>query len=617
MTPEEYREKYRDSVPDQPGVYRYINSDEEILYIGKAKSLRKRVSSYFNNGDLSFRIKTMIRYIARIEFTIVSTEQDAFLLENALIKQHQPRYNVDLKDDKSYPYIVIKKEDFPRIFLTRRVIRDGSTYLGPYTSVNNVRNVLSLLTSIFPVRTCTLALTDKNIEAGKFKVCLEYHIKNCLGPCQALQSKQEYDDNMAEIKNLLKSNFPSVLNYLKKRMNGFAEQMDFEHANEFKEKIEILKAWQSKSTIVSPTLHNLDVYGYTEMEGFAFISFLKISNGTIIQTRAIEVKKVLDESREEILALVIIENLSPEVAIEERGDELIVPFEIDLPIEGYKHIIPLAGDKKKLLELATRNALYAKEEKMKQQMTSEEKNPSFRIMRTLKDDLKLKELPRHIECFDNSNIQGTNPVSACVVFRDAKPSKRDYRIFNVRTVEGPDDFATMEEVIYRRYKRLTEEGQPLPQLIIVDGGKGQLSSAVESLKKLDLYGKVPIVGIAKRLEEIYYPEDPMPLYINKKSESLKLIQKMRDEAHRFGITKHRDRRSKAFTKTELVGIEGIGEKTTELLLKHFKSVKKLREGTREEITAIVGKARAEIILAYFSEPEAPVADTTATPEITE
>jgi excinuclease ABC subunit C len=617
MTPEEYREKYRDSVPDQPGVYRYINSEEEILYIGKAKSLRKRVSSYFNNGDLSFRIKTMIRYIARIEFTIVSTEQDAFLLENALIKQHQPRYNVDLKDDKSYPYIVIKKEDFPRIFLTRRVIRDGSTYLGPYTSVNNVRNVLSLLTSIFPVRTCTLALTDKNIEAGKFKVCLEYHIKNCLGPCQALQSKQEYDDNMAEIKNLLKSNFPSVLNYLKKRMNGFAEQMDFEHANEFKEKIEILKAWQSKSTIVSPTLHNLDVYGYTEMEGFAFISFLKISNGTIIQTRAIEVKKVLDESREEILALVIIENLSPEVAIEERGDELIVPFEIDLPIEGYKHIIPLAGDKKKLLELATRNALYAKEEKMKQQMTSEEKNPSFRIMRTLKDDLKLKELPRHIECFDNSNIQGTNPVSACVVFRDAKPSKRDYRIFNVKTVDGPDDFATMEEVIYRRYKRLTEEGQPLPQLIIVDGGKGQLSSAVESLKKLDLYGKVPIVGIAKRLEEIYYPEDPMPLYINKKSESLKLIQKMRDEAHRFGITKHRDRRSKAFTKTELVGIEGIGEKTTELLLKHFKSVKKLREGTREEITAIVGKARAEIILAYFSEPEAPTADTTATPEITE
>jgi excinuclease ABC subunit C len=618
MTPEEYREKYRDSLPDQPGVYRYFNSDEELLYIGKAKSLRKRVSSYFNSGDLSFRIKTMVRYIARIEFTIVSTEQDAFLLENALIKQHQPRYNVDLKDDKSYPYIVIKKEDFPRIFLTRRVIRDGSTYLGPYTSVNNVRNVLSLLTAIFPVRTCTLALTDKNIQAGKFKVCLEYHMKNCLGPCQALQSKQEYDENISEIKNLLKSNFPSVLNYLKRRMNEFAEKMDFEHANEFKEKIDILKAWQSKSTIVSPTLHNLDVYGYTEMEGFAFISFLKISNGTIIQTRAVEVKKVLDEPKEEILALAVIENLSPEVAIEERGDELILPFEIELPIEGYKHIIPLAGDKKKLLDLATRNALYAKEEKMKQQMTSEEKNPSFRIMRTLKDDLRLKELPRHIECFDNSNIQGTNPVSACVVFRDARPSKRDYRIFNVKTVVGPDDFATMEEVIYRRYKRLTEEGQELPQLIIVDGGKGQLSSAVESLKKLDLYGKVPIVGIAKRLEEIYYPEDPMPLYINKKSESLKLIQKMRDEAHRFGITSHRNRRSKAFTKTELENIEGIGQKTTELLLKHFKSVKKLREATREEIAAIVGKARAEYLWGYFNGPEADTdTGTEAPPAISE
>ena len=553
---------------------------------------------------MSFRIKSMVHQIARIEFTIVSTEQDAFLLESAFIKQYQPPYNIQLKDDKSYPYIVIKNEPFPRVFVTRRVIKDGSEYLGPYTSVNNVYNVLDMLKAIFPIRTCTLALTDKNIEAGKFKVCLEYHIKNCLGPCQSYQSKEDYDEGIREIKNVLKSNFPSVLSYLKKKMTAFAGELDFERAHEFKEKIDMLNAWQSKSTIVNPRLNNIDVYGYTETDAFAFVSFFKVSNGTIIMTRALEVKKVLDETREEILGRAIAEiSFSEEQVVEKESDfEIILPFDMELPFDCVQ-TVPQAGDKKKLLDFATRNVLYAREEKIKSMMSAEEKHPSFRIMKQLKEDLKLKELPRHIECFDNSNIMGTYPVSACVVFKEAKPSKKDYRIFNIKTVEGPNDFASMEEVIYRRYKRMLDEAQTLPQLIIVDGGKGQLSSAVESLVKLDLYGKIPIVGIAKKLEEIYFPEDSLPLHINKKSESLKLIQRMRDEAHRFGITHHRNRRSKAFTNTELEGVTGIGKKTADALLRHFKSMKKLREASTEEIIAIVGNAKAKVIREYFEAPE--------------
>jgi len=604
VTPEQYREKYHQTIPFEPGVYRYFSSSDEILYIGKAKDLRKRVSSYFSKTDMSFRIKSMVHQIARIEFTIVSTEQDAFLLESAFIKQYQPPYNIQLKDDKSYPYIVIKNEPFPRVFVTRRVIRDGSEYLGPYTSVNNVYNVLDMLKAIFPIRTCTLALTDKNIAAGKFKVCLEYHIKNCLGPCQMYQSREDYDEGIREIKNVLKSNFPSVLNYLKKKMNAFAAELDFERAQEFKEKIDMLNAWQSKSTIVNPRLNNIDVYGYTETEAFAFVSFFKVSNGTIIMTRALEVKKVLDETREEILGRAIADiSFSEEQVVEKENDfEIILPFDMELPFDCVQ-TVPQAGDKRKLLDFATRNVLYAREEKIKSMLSAEEKHPSFRIMKQLKEDLKLKELPRHIECFDNSNIMGTFPVSACVVFKEAKPSKKDYRIFNIKTVEGPNDFASMEEVIYRRYKRMLDEVQTLPQLIIVDGGKGQLSSAVESLVKLDLYGKVPIVGIAKKLEEIYFPEDSLPLHINKKSESLKLIQRMRDEAHRFGITHHRNRRSKAFTNTELEGISGIGNKTADALLKHFKSMKRLREASAEEITAIVGNAKAKVIKDYFELPE--------------
>ncbi len=606
MSPEEFREIYQQTIPFEPGVYRYFNKESEILYIGKAKDLRKRVSSYFSKTDMSFRIKTMVHQIAKIEFTIVATEQDAFLLESALIKQYQPPYNIQLKDDKSYPYIVIKKEPFPRVFVTRRVIKDGSEYLGPYTSVNSVYNVLDMLKTLFPIRTCTLALTNKNIEAGKFKVCLEYHIKNCLGPCQGFQSKEDYDESIQEIRNVLKSNFPSVLNYLKRKMNVFAENLDFERAQEFKDKIETLTVWQSKSTIVNPKLNNIDVYGYSETAQFAFVSFFKVSNGTIIMTRALEVKKLLDETREEILERAIAEISFNEEQVVEKDEafELILPFEVNLPFDCVQ-TIPLAGDKKKLLELATRNVLYAREEKIKSMMTAEEKNPSFRIMKQLKEDLKLKELPRHIECFDNSNIMGTHPVSACVVFREAKPSKKDYRIFNIKTVEGPNDFASMEEVIYRRYKRMLDEAQPLPQLIIVDGGKGQLSSAVESLKQLELYGKIPIVGIAKKLEEIYFPEDSLPLHINKKSESLKLIQRMRDEAHRFGITHHRNRRSKAFTNTELEKIQGIGKKTAEVLLRHFKSIKRLKEANEEEVIALVGAAKAKVVLAYFQASETP------------
>lgn len=595
MTYEEFK-IIQSTIPNEPGVYRYFSIEDEIIYIGKAKDLRKRVSSYFTKNDHTYRIQRMIKTIHRLEFTIVDTEQEAFLLENALIKNHQPRYNILLRDDKTYPFICIKKEPFPRVFLTRQVIKDGSEYLGPYTSILTVKAILSMLINIFPLRNCTLQLIKKNIEAGKFKVCLEYHIKNCLGPCQALQSEQEYMENIQQVRELLKSNFGIVQNFLKKRMNEFAEQMDFERANEFKEKIEILEAYRSKSIIVNPKLNNIDVYGYTETHEFAFINFLKIANGTVVRTRSYEIKKILNEEKEDILQRVVIDNsFADNIFVE----ELLFPFPISLPFDDVQITVPLAGDKKKLLDLSTKNAMYAREEKIKAGLSAEERNPSFRIMKTLKDDLKLQELPVHIECFDNSNFQGTNAVSACVVFKQAKPSKKDYRIFNVKTVEGPDDFATMQEVVYRRYKRLQDENQELPQLIIVDGGKGQLSSAVESLKQLDLYGKILIVGIAKRLEEIYFPEDSVPLYINKKSESLKLIQRMRDEAHRFGITHHRAKRSKNTLVSELTDINGIGEKTFELLLKKYRSVKKIKEVAEADLAEIIGPAKAALLVQHF------------------
>ncbi|MFN8276194.1 MAG: excinuclease ABC subunit UvrC [Chitinophagales bacterium] len=593
MTYEQFVAQYRDTIPNQPGVYRYFNSDNEIIYIGKAKDLRKRVSSYFTKNDHTNRIRMMIHAIQRLEFTIVETEQDALLLENSLIKEHQPRYNVSLRDDKTYPYIVIKKERFPRVFLTRQYIRDGSEYLGPYTSVQQVRTILQMLISLFPIRNCTLALTQKNIEAGKFKVCLEYHLKNCLGPCESRQSEEEYNEHIANIREVLKSNFPAVVNYLTRKMNAFAAELQFEKANEWKEKIETLERYQSKSTIVNPRLTEVDVYGYAETETQAFINFMRIANGTVVQVRSMEMKRVLQESKEELLAIAISDFSLQQDA---KPKELLLPFDIDMELEGMTVTIPQLGDKKKLVELATKNSLYAKHERVQQSLTAEEKKPSFRIMRTLKDDLKLRDLPRHIECFDNSNFQGTNAVSAIVVFRDAKPSKKDYRFFNVKTVEGPDDFATMEEAVYRRYRRMLEEGEPLPNLIIIDGGKGQLSAAVSSLQKLNIYGQVPVIGIAKRLEEIYFPGDTIPIYINKKSESLKLIQQLRDEAHRFGITAHRNKRSKNFVTSELTQIKGIGEKTMETLLQHFKSIRKLKAASEEDIAAIIGTAKAVLVV---------------------
>jgi excinuclease ABC subunit C len=593
MTSEEFK-PFRETIPNLPGIYKYLNEAGDIIYIGKAKDLKKRVSSYFfTKNDHSYKTKRLVHQIRNIEFVIVDTEQDAFLLENSLIKKYQPRYNIMLKDDKTYPFICIKKEPFPRVFFTRKVIRDGSEYLGPYTSVFNARIVLDLMKNIFPLRTCTLNLTRPNIEAGKFKVCLEYHIKNCLGPCQALQTEQEYNENIQQIRDILKSNFGSVKNFLKGKMNEYAANMEFEKAEEFRQKLELLTDYESRSTIVNPKLTDIDVYGYTETDTAAFINYLKIVNGTVVKTRALEIKRVLEETKEEILQRAVSEHSITE---EQPPMEILLPFELELPFEKVKVSVPQIGDKKKLLDLATKNALYIRQERINQTLSPEEKKPSFRVMKTLKEDLRLKELPRHIECFDNSNIQGTNPVSACVVFKEAKPSKKDYRIFNVKTVEGPNDFATMEEVIYRRYKRMLDEAQPLPQLIIVDGGKGQLSSAVESLKKLELYGKVPIVGIAKRLEEIYFPEDSLPLYINKKSESLKLIQHMRDEAHRFGITHHRQRRSKNALTSELTAIKGIGEKTFELLLKKYKSVKKLKEVSFDELKELLGEKKATVLV---------------------
>ncbi len=600
MTYEEFK-PLRDTIPNLPGIYKYMNANGDIIYIGKAKDLKKRVSSYFTSNDHTHRIKRMIHFIHTIEFVIVDTEQDAFLLENSLIKKYLPRYNVMLRDDKSYPFICIKKEPFPRVFFTRNIIKDGSQYLGPYTSVYNARIVLDLLKEIFPLRTCNLSLTQKNIDAGKFKVCLEYHIKNCMGPCQSLQTESDYDEQIQQIRDILKSNFGSVKKYLERKMGDYAADLQFEKAEEFRQKLEILSGYENKSTIVNPRLTDIDVYGYTENETAAFVNYLKIVNGTVVKTRALELKRVLEETREELLQRTITEQSFSNA--EQPAAEILIPFEVEFPFQSVRLTVPQLGDKKRLVDLALKNALYQKQERVKQTLSPEEKKPAFRIMKTLKEDLKLKDLPRHIECFDNSNIQGTNPVSACVVFKEAKPSKKDYRHFNIRTVDGPNDFASMHEVISRRYKRLLEESKELPQLIIVDGGKGQLSSAVEALKELNVYGQVAIVGIAKRLEEIYFPEDSLPLFINKKSESLKLIQKMRDEAHRYGITHHRQRRSNNSLKSELLGVKGIGDKTFELLLKKYKSVKKLKEVPFSDLVEVVGEKKAKILTQYFSSGE--------------
>ncbi len=585
------------SLPDNPGVYQYYDAEGKIIYVGKAKNLKKRVSSYFNK-DQSENGKTqiLVKKIVDIKFIIVQTELDALLLENNLIKKYQPRYNVLLKDDKTYPWICIKNERFPRVFTTRNIIKDGSVYFGPYASVKVMHTVLDLVKQLFKLRNCNLNLTDQNIRAKKFKVCLEYHIGNCKAPCVANENEEEYNQTISSIKEIVKGNISTVSKHLKTLLQEHIEKLEFEKAHIIKEKIDALEKFQTKSTVVSPTITNVDVFSISSDEKTAYVNFLKVVNGSIIQGHTIELKKKLDESNQELLALSIVE-------LRERfcsdAKEVIVPFEIETEFPGIDFIIPQRGDKKHLLELSERNVNYYKREKIKQESLIDPERHTKRILEQMKKDLRLTEEPRHIECFDNSNFQGTYPVAAMTVFKDCKPSKKDYRHFNIKTVEGPDDFASMEEVVFRRYERVLKENQSIPQLIVIDGGKGQLSAALESLDKLGLRGKVAIIGIAKKLEEIYFPNDSIPLYLDKRSESLKIIQQIRDEAHRFGITHHRSKRDKGTLKTELTEINGISDTTAQKLLSHFKSVKKVKEATEKELIEIIGKAKAKTIINFY------------------
>ena len=588
------------NIPHKPGIYQFWDKEKELIYIGKAKDLRNRVTSYFMNKDAHVNAKTrvLVSKINDITFTIVDTEVDAWLLENSLIKKHQPRYNVLLKDDKTYPWIIIKNENYPRIFWTRRIIRDGSKYLGPYASVSMMHNILGLIKETYPLRTCNLALTRQNIEKGKFKVCLEYQLGNCKGPCQDYQTEQDYDHNIGEITDILNGKIGAVLRGLRSDMEEAISSMNYEQAHKLKRKFELLENYQSKSTVVNSSITDIDVFSIASEEKYAFVNFLKIMNGTIIQTQTIELKKRLDESDEELLTLAISEFRS---RYSSHSKEIIVPFKIDVDDSStIKFTVPKLGEKRKLLDLSQKNVMFFKKEKIDQY---ERLNPEIRTERLLTQmmkDLRMNQLPRHIECFDNSNFQGKYPVSAIVVFKDAKPSKKDYRHFNVKTVEGPDDFATMEEAVHRRYRRMLDEGTELPQLIIIDGGKGQLSSALKSLKLLGIDKQVTVIGIAKRLEELYYPGDQYPLYLDKRSETLKVIQQLRDEAHRFGITFHRKKRDAGTLVTELDLIDGIGKTTSGKLLKYFKSVKKVREATEEELKEIVNTKQAKAILEYIA-----------------
>lgn len=584
-----------DTLPDNPGVYQYYDKDGKILYVGKAKNLKKRVSSYFHKNHEYGKTRVLVKKIAEIRHIVVPTETDALLLENNLIKKYQPRYNVMLKDDKSYPWLCIKNERFPRVFSTRNVVKDGSEYFGPYTSMKTVRTLLELIKGLYPLRTCNYDLSKEKIDAGKYKVCLEYHLGNCKGPCEGLQPITEYDEQIRAIREIIKGNFKDSLHQFKARMKALAEDMQFEEAQKIKDKIEVLENYQAKSTVVNPKISNVDVFSIVSDESYGYVNFLQVSYGAIIRSHTVEMKKKLDETDAELLELAIAEMRS---RFHSQSKEMLVPFEVEVG-DIAKITIPKLGDKKKLLELSERNAKFYRMERFKQVKVTDPDRHVTRIMAQMKKDLRLHEEPRHIECFDNSNIQGTNPVAACVVFKDGKPSKKDYRHFNIKTVEGPNDFASMEEVVFRRYKRLLDEGEPLPQLIIIDGGKGQLSSALKSLDVLGLRGTIAIVGIAKRLEEIYYPGDSIPLYLDKKSESLKVIQHLRNEAHRFGITFHRNKRSNAAIQSELEGITGVGDKTTEDLLKQFKSVKRIKEATLEELISVVGASRAKKVYEHF------------------
>ena len=583
-------------MPSEPGVYRYYDKKGELLYVGKAKNLKNRVLSYFNKSQIGYKTRMMVSKIVRLETTVVNSEYDALLLENNLIKEYQPFYNILLKDDKSYPWICIKKEPFPRIFLTRNVIKDGSEYYGPYAKVKQAKTLIEVIKNIYKLRTCSLNLTPEKIKEGKYKVCLEYHIKNCAGPCEGLESEEEYAQKLNAIRGIIKGEFKAAREYLEAEMYNYAAKLEFENAQQSKEKLQILENYQTHTTIVSSNINDVDVFGIISDEAAAYVNYFKIKNGSIIQSYTTEIKKMLDETDEEILEEALIEIRNK---FNSTSTEIFLPFHLNIEIPHVKLIVPKLGDKKRIVELSEKNAMEYRVEKLKQVQIVDPERHTNRIMAEMKKLLRLPEEPRHIEGFDNSNIQGTNPVSACVVFKDGKPSKADYRIFHVKTVEGPNDFATMEEVIYRRYSRLLDEGEPLPQLILIDGGKGQLSSAVKSLKLLGLYGKISIIGIAKRLEEIFFPEDPVPLYLDKKSETLKVLQRVRDESHRFGVKHHRTRRKNSTIKSELEEIPGVGEKTIQQLLSKLRSVKRIKEASLETLEEILGKSKAKAVWEHF------------------
>lgn len=584
------------TLPELPGIYQYFDERGKILYVGKAKNLKKRVSSYFTKTHDNGKTTVLVKQIVDIQYMVVDSEIDAYLLENNLIKKYRPKYNIQLKDDKTYPWICVKNEPFPRIFPTRNCIKDGSKYYGPYPSGKVMHTILDLIKDVYPLRTCALDLSEKKIAEQKHKVCLEYHIGNCLAPCVGLQSNEVYSDNIQQIEHLLKGNISTAIQQLKAKMLDFSNQLDFEAAQKIKLKIDTLQNYQARSTVVSPTIHEVEVCTLIDDNDACFVNYLSINNGAIIHTYTLEIKKKLDESREELLIFALMDFRE---RFNSQSKEVLTDCAIQQSVPGITFTVPQKGDKKQLVDLSIRNAKYYKLEKLKQVKIVDPERHTQRILEQLKADFRLKELPIHIECFDNSNIQGTNPVSACVVFKDAKPSKKDYRHFNIKTVVGPDDFASMEEVVYRRYKRLKEENESLPQLIIIDGGKGQLGAALKSLERLELRRQVAIVGIAKRLEEIFFPGDSLPLYLDKRSESLKVVQFLRNEAHRFGITHHRNQRSKSAITSELDTIEGIGPKTKEQLMLQFKTISSIKKATKESLISCIGKAKGDLIFQFF------------------
>ncbi|MDG1711819.1 MAG: excinuclease ABC subunit UvrC [Flavobacteriaceae bacterium] len=581
------------SLPQVSGVYQYFDKSDRVIYVGKAKNLKKRVGSYFNKVHDNKKTTVLVKNIVRIEHIVVETEMDALLLENNLIKKYQPRYNVLLKDDKTYPWICIKKEPFPRVFYTRRVIKDGSEYFGPYTNMKTVMTLLGLVRSLYPLRSCKFDLSEDKVNAGKYKVCLEYHMGNCLAPCTKQIEAEAYENNIKAIREIIKGNFKESIQGFKKQMDSYAAAMEFEKAQTVKEKIESLTNYQAKSTIVNSKINNVDVFSIVSDESYGYINYIQVSHGAIIRSHTLEIKKKLDETDATLLQLGIVEIRQ---LFFSSAKEIFLSEAVALG-EKLKVSVPLQGDKRKLVDLSIRNAKFFRMERFKQMKIVDPERHSSRIMSQMKTDLRLPKDPYHIECFDNSNIQGSNPVAACVVFKNGKPNKKEYRHYNIKTVEGPDDFASMEEVVYRRYKRLLEEEASLPQLIVIDGGKGQLSSAVKSLDLLGLRGKISIVGIAKRLEEIYFPGDSIPLYLDKRSESLKILQRARDEAHRFGITFHRQKRSKGSLNSKLDQIEGIGPATRDKLLAHFKSLKRIKDASKEAIESVLGKQKGSKIYA--------------------